>query len=131
MTAVTPGPFTLDVPASVLQDPRARLAAARWPDEAPAPPWNYGTSLAYLRGLVDEWRDRFDRRAQEGAPQRALAGDRALAGIELHSIHAEGREPDLLPLFLSHGGGRSSSSWRGHGRAPRGDPGVLPPLRGS
>src|SRR5262249_53138525 len=62
---LAPRPFTLHVPDPVLQDLRARLAAVRWPDEAPGAPWSYGTSLAYMRGLVDHWRDRFDWRAQE------------------------------------------------------------------
>src|SRR5215510_6934220 len=65
MTTVAARPFSLHVPEPVLQDLRARLAAVRWPDEAPGAPWSYGTSVAYLQGLVDHWRHRFDWRTQE------------------------------------------------------------------
>ena len=36
-------------------------------DEAPQSAWAYGTSVAWLRELVDYWRTRFDWRAQEAA----------------------------------------------------------------
>jgi pimeloyl-ACP methyl ester carboxylesterase len=101
--APRPRPFTLHVPDPVLQDLRARLAAVRWPDEAPGAPWSYGTSLAYMRGLVDYWRDRFDWRGQEARLNGLRQATVPLAGIELHFIHEEGRGPDPLPLLLSHG----------------------------
>ena len=44
---------------------RERLARARLVDEAPEPPWTYGTSLVYLRELLAHWRDAFDWRAEE------------------------------------------------------------------
>jgi Epoxide hydrolase N terminus len=53
MAGVPPEPFTLHVADDVLQDLRARLVAARWPDEPLGEPWSSGTSLAYLRGLVE------------------------------------------------------------------------------
>ena len=61
-----PAPFTLRVPDRAITDLRERLARTRFPDQAPdAPPWAYGTDVAYLRELVDYWRDRFDWQAQE------------------------------------------------------------------
>jgi microsomal epoxide hydrolase len=98
-----PQPFTLHVSDPVLQDLRARLSAVRWPDEAPGPPWSYGTSLDYMRELVAYWRDRFDWRAQEARLNGLRQATVSLAGIELHYIHEEGRGPDPVPLLLSHG----------------------------
>jgi nicotinamidase-related amidase len=56
-----PQPFMLRVPDSELADLRARLARARFPDGAPGDPWAYGTSVDYLRSLVDYWRGPFAR----------------------------------------------------------------------
>ena len=53
-----PRPFQLHVSDEVLQDLDARLGRVRWPDEPPLEPWSTGTSVAYLRTLVDYWRDR-------------------------------------------------------------------------
>ena len=66
-----PRPFQLHLSDEVLQDLDARLGRVRWPDEPPLEPWSTGTSVAYLRTLVDYWRDRFDWRARR--PPRSLA----------------------------------------------------------
>ena len=63
VTSGGPRPFTIHVPEDILQDLRERLAWTRWPDEAPGSGWRYGTNLAYLRGLCQYWRERYDWRA--------------------------------------------------------------------
>jgi hypothetical protein len=48
-------PFQLAVAQVAIDDLHTRLARARWPDEAPpeqGAPWAYGTSLAFMRELV-------------------------------------------------------------------------------
>ena len=62
---MTPEPFSLHVPDEVLDDLRERLDRTRFPDEVPGSDWRLGTNLAYMRDLVDYWRDGFDWRAQE------------------------------------------------------------------
>src|SRR6516165_9961986 len=44
---------------------RERLARTRFPDSTPGDPWLYGTSVDYLRSLVEYWRGPFDWRRQE------------------------------------------------------------------
>ena len=58
-------PFKIHVPDSVLTDVKRRLAQSRFADEFPDAGWDYGTNLAYLRSLVDYWREKYDWRAQE------------------------------------------------------------------
>jgi pimeloyl-ACP methyl ester carboxylesterase len=95
--------FCLEVPESPLADLRERLSRARLPDEAPGAPWKTGTSLAYLRELLEYWRTGFDWRAQEtrinSFPQFKVAID----GIELHFIHVRSKTPNAMPLLLVHG----------------------------
>jgi microsomal epoxide hydrolase len=100
---VTPKPFRVAIPDSVLADLRERLARTRLPDEPPLPPWSTGTSVAYLKGLLDYWRDDFDWRAQEAKLNAFRHFTVPLAGIDLHFIHEEGRGTKPLPLLLSHG----------------------------
>ena len=95
--------FQLHVPDEVLADLRARLARVRWPDEPPGAPWSYGTSVDYLRGLIEYWRDGFDWRKQEAALNRFTQFKVPIAGIELHYIHQQGIGPAPRPLLLSHG----------------------------
>ena len=97
-------PFTLHVPDADIADLRERLARTRFPDEAPGEPWAYGTSVDYLRGLVDYWRDGFDWRAQEARlnafPQFKVAAATTSTCISSTS-RARGRSP--MPLLLLHG----------------------------
>ncbi len=98
-----PTPFTLRIAQEVLDDLHARLARTRWPEVPPMDPWSTGTSVDYLRELVDYWRDGFDWRAQESMLNAFRQFKVPLSGIDLHFIHEEGRGPDPFPLLLSHG----------------------------
>jgi microsomal epoxide hydrolase len=98
-----PDPFELRVADELLEELRARLARVRWPDEPPLEPWSTGTSVSYLKGLVDYWRSGFDWRAQEARLNAFRQFKVPLAGIDVHFIHEEGKGPAPMPLLLSHG----------------------------
>jgi microsomal epoxide hydrolase len=88
-----PTPFTLHVPDQAIADLRARLALTRLPDQAgPGPDWAYGTNVAYMRELMDYWRDRFDWPMAGEARLNAFPQFRVpLHGIDLHFLHVPGR----------------------------------------
>ena len=96
-------PFQLAVPNSVLEDLRQRLLRTRLPDEPPLDPWSTGTSVAYLKQLLDYWRDGFDWRAQERKLNAFRQFTVEFAGIDVHFIHEDGKGPNPMPLLLSHG----------------------------
>jgi pimeloyl-ACP methyl ester carboxylesterase len=102
-TRPVPEPFTLHFPPEPLADLRARLIRTRWPDEPPHEPWSSGTSVAYLRTLLDYWRIEFNWQAQEALLNRFHQFTVPLSGIDLHFIHEPGRGPSPMPLLLSHG----------------------------
>ena len=96
-------PFTLAVPDAVLEDLRQRLDRTRLPDEPPLEPWSTGTSVAYLKQLLDYWRNGFDWRAQEAKLNAFRQFTVPLAGIDVHFIQELGKGPQPMPLLLSHG----------------------------
>ncbi len=98
-----PRPFAVEIPQPILDDLQARLARVRWPDDAPEASWDYGVPVAYLRELVEYWRERFDWRAQERAINRFHHFHAEVSGLALHFIHERGRGPKPLPLILTHG----------------------------
>ena len=99
---LNPEAFTPDVADEAIADLRRRLAATRFPDQAEGPPWAYGADLAYMRDLVDYWRDEFDWLAAE-ARLGAFPNYRVdLVGISLHFLHVPGVGPNPRPLLLSH-----------------------------
>ena len=96
-------PFRLEVPQAALADLRERLKRTRFPDEAPGEPWKTGTSLAYLKDLLQYWQSGFDWRVQEARINAFPQFKVPLDGIELHFLHVKSKNPGAMPLLLSHG----------------------------
>lgn len=102
MVAV-PSPFTLQIPQADLVDLKARISRSRLPDEAPEAAWRYGTSVDYMRDLLEYWQHDFDWRDQEAALNSFPQFRVPLHGIDLHFLHVQGEGPAATPLLLSHG----------------------------
>ena len=96
-------PFRIEVPDGVLRDLRERILRTRWPDEIRGSGWEYGTSLHYLRELLDYWANGFDWRAQETFLNTFHHFRAVVDGQGLHFLHERGRGPAPLPLLLPHG----------------------------
>jgi len=99
----TQKPFTLLISDAAIAELRERLARTRWPDEPPLPPWSTGTSVAYLRELIDYWRTGFDWRVWEANLNSFPQFTIPIRGIDLHFIRVTSRRPDAMPLLISHG----------------------------
>jgi len=96
-------PFKIAIPEEALVDLKRRLAATRWPDAVPPSGWAEGTDPAYLREIVDHWRERFDWRAAEAELNRLPQFRADLDGFGVHFVHQRGKGPAPLPLLITHG----------------------------
>lgn len=96
-------PFTVNVPAEVLDDLRRRLANTRWPDQIVGSGWDYGTDIDYLRSLVDYWQNSFDWRDVERKINEFPQYTTLIDGQNIHFLHARSRVPGARPLILLHG----------------------------
>jgi len=96
-------PFTIQVAEEVLMDLKQRLGRVRWPDELPDAGWEYGTNRAYLRQLIDYWRESYDWRAQERLLNTFSQFTTEIGGIRLHFLHVRGKGERAMPLLISHG----------------------------
>jgi pimeloyl-ACP methyl ester carboxylesterase len=95
--------FTVSVSDTVLNDLRERLARTRFPRDFANDRWEYGTNTAYLKELIEYWRDRFDWRAVEREINSYPNYRTEIEGIPIHFIHQPGKGPKPVPLILSHG----------------------------
>jgi len=102
-TKVTPKPFTITIDDDVLEDLKQRLARIRWPDEIPEAPWKYGSSLSYIKELIEYWQKEYDWRATERKLNSFAQYIVHLDDIDLHYIHVPGVGPNPMPLIISHG----------------------------
>ncbi|MEP7357803.1 MAG: epoxide hydrolase, partial [Anaerolineales bacterium] len=96
-------PFTVSLRPAVLDDLRERLENTRWPDEVPGAGWDYGTSLRYMRALIDYWHEDFDWPAQERALNAFPHFLAEVDGQAIHFIHVRGRGPQPMPIIITHG----------------------------
>lgn len=96
-------PFKIQVPNAVLADLRQRLSRARFADEFPDAGWDYGTNRAYLKSLVDYWRDKYDWRAHEKRLNEFEQFKTHIDGLDIYFIHQRSKNPKAMPLLLLNG----------------------------
>jgi epoxide hydrolase len=109
-------PFVVHVDDAVLDDLRTRLAHARWPEREPVDDWSQGVPLAYLESLCRHWADGYDWRAREERLNAFAQYRTEIEGVGIHFIHVPSPVEGALPLVLTHGPARSSSSSRSSAR---------------
>ena len=96
-------PFKITVPEAELANLRARLAAARFPDELKGVGWDYGTNIAWLRTFVDYWAREYDWRAAEA---RLNGFDQFTAEIDgelVHFVHVRSKGANPVPILITNG----------------------------
>jgi epoxide hydrolase len=96
-------PFRIDVSQAELEDLRDRLAQTRWPDQLPGVGWSYGVPLDHVRAMAEYWRTSYDWRKHEALLNEHPQFTTTIEGANVHFLHVRSREPDALPLILTHG----------------------------
>ena len=102
-TAQPMTPFPIAVPDAALEDLQRRLDSARFPAELLGSDWDYGTEQAFLRSVVERWRDGYDWRATEAELNSFGSFRTTAAGQTVHLLHARSDDDDAIPLVLVHG----------------------------
>src|SRR4051812_7982669 len=96
-------PFVAQAPQAVLDDLRARIRHTRWPTSATEAGWANGTNLAVLQQLASYWAEQFDWRHVEAASNAYPNFLTEIDGQDIHFLHVKGKEPNAIPLIISHG----------------------------
>jgi pimeloyl-ACP methyl ester carboxylesterase len=96
-------PFAVEIPQAVLDDLHERLAGTRFAPEFANDNWQYGTNLAYLKQLIEYWRDRYEWRQTQREINSFSHYRTEIDGIPIHFIHERGKGPRPIPLILTHG----------------------------
>ena len=86
-------PFQITIPDSDLDDLHRRLADTRWPDQLLGTGWERGIPLDSLKELADDFRLRFDWRAQEAKLNRFPQFETDIDGQRIHFLHVRSDLP--------------------------------------
>ena len=96
-------PFRVKVPQADITDLRRRLAATRWPDKETVADESQGAQLAKLQELVRYWGTDYDWRKAEAKLNTFPQFKTRIDGVDIHFIHVRSRQPNALPLIITHG----------------------------
>jgi hypothetical protein len=96
-------PFRISVPEAQLIDLRKRIAATRWPDKETVNDESQGIRLAEMQALVHYWGNGYNWRNVEAKLNALPEFVTTIDGVDIQFIHVRSREPNALPLILTHG----------------------------
>ena len=109
MTAPTPTPstliraFTVAIPDSEINDLKQRLANTRWPNRETVADWSQGVRLDNATSLITYWEQEYDWRRFEAELNRFPQFLTEIDGLDIHFIHVKSKNPNAMPLILTHG----------------------------
>lgn len=100
-------PFKIEVPQSVLDGIRHRVAAFPWHEmprgEGLEGTWAYGANLDYMRELCAYWVEKYDWRKWEADFNRFPQFLCEAEGLDIFFLKEDGSGDKPLPLILTHG----------------------------
>jgi epoxide hydrolase len=96
-------PFKIEIPDSMLDDLKRRLASTRWPADDTEEGWDRGVPLGYLKELAEYWRTEYDWRAAEEELNQYPQFTTEIDGTNVHFLHITSPESGARPLLLTHG----------------------------
>jgi len=96
-------PFHIDIPKSELTDLRGRIEATKWPTRELVTDPSQGVQLATMQKLARYWASDYDWRKIESKLNALPQFVTTIDGVDIHFIHVRSKNPNALPLILTHG----------------------------
>ncbi|MBB3593916.1 pimeloyl-ACP methyl ester carboxylesterase [Rhizobium sp. BK529] len=96
-------PFNFHVPQEQLDDLRRRIAETRWPDKETVDDDSQGIQLSRVQELVRYWGTDYDWRKAEAQLNALPQFITKIDGVDIEFIHVKSKNPNALPLLLTHG----------------------------
>jgi hypothetical protein len=96
-------PFRLRIPQAALDDLRRRIAATRWPERETVSDGSQGVQLAAIQALARYWMTDYDWRKCEAKLNALPQFITEIDGLDIHFIHVRSKNPNALPLIVTHG----------------------------
>lgn len=96
-------PFKVHVPQKALTDLRNRIAATRWPDHETVSDNSQGIQLEKLQSLTHYWATSYNWRKVENRLNALPQFITNIDGVDIHFIHVRSKEPNALPIIITHG----------------------------
>jgi pimeloyl-ACP methyl ester carboxylesterase len=96
-------PFHVNFPETELTELRRRVNATRWPDKETVTDTSQGVQLATTQALARYWGTDYDWRKCEARLKDLPQFITEIDGLDIHFIHVRSKQPNALPLIITHG----------------------------
>jgi pimeloyl-ACP methyl ester carboxylesterase len=96
-------PYHVHVADKDLADLHRRIAETRWPDKETVNDDSQGIQLAKVQALVQYWGKGYDWRKFEAQLNTLPQFVTTIDGVDIYFIHVRSKNPNALPLILTHG----------------------------
>ncbi len=96
-------PFKVHFSNEEIADLRKRILATRLPEKETVADESQGVQLSKLKTLVDYWGKNYDWRKAEAKLNAYPQFKTMIDGIDIHFIHVRSKEPNAMPIIISHG----------------------------
>jgi len=96
-------PFHINVPEEALVELRRRIQATKWPERETVTDASQGVQLATTQALARYWATDHDWRKCEAKLNALPQFVTNIDGLDIHFIHVRSKNPNALPLIVTHG----------------------------
>ncbi|NEX91390.1 epoxide hydrolase family protein [Caulobacter sp. 17J65-9] len=96
-------PFKYHASDADLADLKRRIAATRWPPRELVSDQSQGVPLATMQKLAQYWGGPYDWRKFETRLNSYPQFVTTIDGVPIHFIHVKSKEPNALPVIITHG----------------------------
>src|SRR3954468_9222408 len=96
-------PFHFHASDNALADLRRRVQATKWPDHEIVTDESQGVQLATMQKLAHYWATDYDWRKIEKKLNALPNFVTNIDGLDIHFIHVRSKEPNALPIIITHG----------------------------
>jgi pimeloyl-ACP methyl ester carboxylesterase len=96
-------PLHVHVPEAQITDLKRRIKATRWPERETVSDASQGVQLATMQSLARYWASNYDWRKVEAKLNALPQFVTEIDGLDIHFIHVRSKEPNALPVIITHG----------------------------
>src|SRR5215203_3564641 len=96
-------PFRINFSDEALADLRRRITSTKWPSKELVPDGTQGVQLATMQKLAAYWQKDYDWRKVEARLNALPQFVTNIDGLDIHFIHVRSKNPNALPLIITHG----------------------------
>jgi len=96
-------PFQYHASEKDLADLKHRIAMVRWPEKETVTDNSQGVPSKTIHQLADYWATKYDWRKAETKLNAYPQFITNIDGLDIHFIHVRSKEPNALPVIITHG----------------------------